>query len=66
MHKAIEEGNLGSAGGNLTLKYYISITLVLNKIQPVDRIFPLFLQVERTFVVRHVTQKLAFLTHLIA
>ena len=33
------------------------------KIQPVDRIF--FLQVERTFLVRRVHQKLAFLTHFI-
>ena len=33
------------------------------KIHPVDRIF---LQVERTFLVCHVRQKLTFLTHLIA
>ena len=39
--------------------------IILNgiKIQPVDRIF---FQVERAFLVRHVHQKLAFLTHLIA
>ena len=61
MHKAIEEGSLGSCWRKFDFKIlYRSITLVLELNQSTEFFF---LQVERTFFVRHVNQNLVFLTH---
>ena len=52
MHKAIEEGSLGSCWRKFDFKI-LSITLVLELNQSTEFFF---LQVERTFFVRHVNQ----------
>ena len=55
----------GGRTKDLVCKIYFgifSVTLVLKFIPSIE----FFLQVERTFLVCHVHQKLAFLTHLIA